>query len=271
MSIWESLLRRWRSCPSRACTNCWRSSAALYSLFSRRSPSSTAFRISAGRTTLSSCCSFSTSAPSFCFSSSIIGGSTDFTDTKKVERPAYRAGRFACRKGKPRSLGKQRTPLRCVIRTERYGDVTRFEMASVVSRCIGYSASAYLSRGVLIDCGFPGVARGVVALLARERAGGVMLTHHHQDHAGNAELVARSGIPVAASPATLAARRSPASFRFDRRVARGTPPRLRTPVAPFEHDGFWLIPAPGHSPDDHVVWHVSTGTLFGGDLYLGVK
>lgn len=187
-----------------------------------------------------------------------------------MERPAYRAGRCACRKGKPRSLGKQRT-LRYVIRTERYGDVTRFEMASAVSRCIGYSASAYLSRGVLIDCGFPRVARGVAALLARERPSGVMVTHHHEDHAGNAELVARSGIPMAASPATLAALRSPGSIRLYRRVTWGTPPPLRTPVVPFEHDDLRLIPAPGHSHDHHVVWDASTGTLFGGDLYLGVK
>ncbi len=158
-----------------------------------------------------------------------------------------------------------------MIRTERYGDVTRFEMASVMSRCIGYSASAFLTRGVLIDCGFPRVARAVAALVVRERPSGVMLTHHHEDHAGNAELVARAEIPMAASPATLAALRSPTSIRLYRRVTWGTPPPLRTPVVPFAHDDFRLIPAPGHSHDHHVVWDASTGTLFGGDLYLGVK
>lgn len=98
-----------------------------------------------------------------------------------------------------------------------------------------------------------------------------MLTHHHEDHAGNAELVARAEIPMAASPATLAALRSPTSIRLYRRVTWGTPPPLRTPVVPFAHDDFRLIPAPGHSHDHHVVWDASTGTLFGGDLYLGVK
>lgn len=144
-------------------------------------------------------------------------------------------------------------------------------MASVVSRSIGYSASAYLVRGVLIDCGFPGVAPGVAALLDRERPSGVMVTHHHEDHAGNAELVARAGIPLAASQATLAALRSPAPIRLYRRLTWGTPPPLRTPVVSFEDDDFRLVPAPGHSADHHVVWDASTGTLFGGDLYLGVK
>ncbi len=32
-----------------------------------------------------------------------------------------------------------------------------------------------------------------------------------------------------------------------------------------------MIHTPGHSPDHHAVWHASTGTLFAGDLFLGVK
>jgi hypothetical protein len=71
--------------PSLAWTKCCRSSAALYSLFSRRSPSSTAFLISWGRVTLSSYCNRSTSSPSFCFSASIICSRT--VSYKKLERP----------------------------------------------------------------------------------------------------------------------------------------------------------------------------------------
>jgi glyoxylase-like metal-dependent hydrolase (beta-lactamase superfamily II) len=158
-----------------------------------------------------------------------------------------------------------------VIRTERYGDVTRFEMVSAVSRLVGYSASAYLARGVLVDCGFPGVGREMARLLERERPRGVMLTHHHEDHAGNAELVARLGIPLAMAAATMAELRAPASIRLYRRLTWGSPPPLRAMVTPFEHDELQLIPAPGHSHDHHVVWDPTTGTLFGGDLYLGVK
>jgi len=36
--------------------------------------------------------------------------------------------------------------------------------------------------------------------------------------------------------------------------------------APFE-----CIPTPGHSDDHHVVWDTDTGTVFGGDLFIGVK
>ena len=61
-SIFESSDMRHARCPIRACTNCCRSSAALYSAFSRRSPSSTALLIRSGSSTLSSRVSASTSS-----------------------------------------------------------------------------------------------------------------------------------------------------------------------------------------------------------------
>ena len=158
-----------------------------------------------------------------------------------------------------------------MIQTERYGDVTRFEMASTVSRLVGYSASAFLVRRALVDCGFHAVAGECRSLLERVRPAGIFLTHYHEDHAGNAELVARSGIPLSASGATLAELRDPAPIRLYRRLTWGVTPPLRSPVAAFEPEGLSLLPAPGHSRDHHVVWDSTTGTLFGGDLYLGVK
>jgi glyoxylase-like metal-dependent hydrolase (beta-lactamase superfamily II) len=32
-----------------------------------------------------------------------------------------------------------------------------------------------------------------------------------------------------------------------------------------------MRPTPGHSPDHHVVWDAERGTVFGGDLFIGVK
>jgi endoribonuclease LACTB2 len=158
-----------------------------------------------------------------------------------------------------------------MIRIERHDDVTRFEMASVSARLIGYSASMFLARGVLIDCGFHRARRDVAAVLARHRPAGVFLTHHHEDHAGNVELVARSGIPICASPETLARARAAAPIRFYRRVTWGAAPALRADITPFETADFALIAAPGHSPDHHVVLDRTDGTVFGGDLFLGVK
>jgi glyoxylase-like metal-dependent hydrolase (beta-lactamase superfamily II) len=158
-----------------------------------------------------------------------------------------------------------------MLQVERFGDVTRFEMASAASRMIGYSASAYLVRGILIDCGFHAARREMDAILERERPRGVFVTHYHEDHAGNIERVARRGIPIAASEETLAIVRAPAPIRFYRRCTWGSAPPLLSSIRAFEPDRLQLVSAPGHCADHHVVWDASDGTLFGGDLYLGVK
>jgi glyoxylase-like metal-dependent hydrolase (beta-lactamase superfamily II) len=42
-------------------------------------------------------------------------------------------------------------------------------------------------------------------------------------------------------------------------------------MVPFESESMRLVAAPGHSSDHHVVWDDTDGTLYGGDLFLGVK
>lgn len=158
-----------------------------------------------------------------------------------------------------------------MIRTERHGDVVRFEMFSRRSRLIGFSVSAFLVRGSLVDTGFPRVGDEVEQLLAHERLQGVMVTHAHEDHAGNIARVARRGIPIAAHPDTLAHSRTPQPLAPYRRFTWGEPLPLVSPVTPFDPDGLEMIHTPGHSRDHHVVWDSATGTLFAADLFIGVK
>ena len=85
-----------------------------------------------------------------------------------------------------------------MVRLERHGDVTRVHLASRRSRLIGYSASAYLVRGVLVDTGFHAVRRDVSRLVDEMRPRGAVVTHEHEDHAGNVELLARRGVTAMA-------------------------------------------------------------------------
>lgn len=158
-----------------------------------------------------------------------------------------------------------------MLQIEHHGDVTRIVMSSAVTRAVGYTVSAFLVRGVLIDLGFPTVAREVAAILDRARPAAAIITHHHEDHAGNAALAARRGLPIAASDETLALLTAPAAIHVYRRVIWGTPPAVDVPVTRFESDALRLIATPGHSTDHHVVWDAERETLFAGDLFLGVK
>lgn len=157
------------------------------------------------------------------------------------------------------------------LRIQSHGDVTQVLMSSAVGRSIGYDVSAYLVRGVLVDLGFPLVTRALGRYLTRARPDGILITHHHEDHGGNAELAARMGIPIGASDATLALLQEPGRLPFHRRFIWGNPTPLHTPITRFASDALRLVPTPGHAPDHHIVWDAERETIFGGDLFLGVK
>jgi glyoxylase-like metal-dependent hydrolase (beta-lactamase superfamily II) len=158
-----------------------------------------------------------------------------------------------------------------VIRLESYGDVLRIRMATARSRLVGYEVSAYVIRGALVDCGFPAAGRELAALLDARPVRGVAVTHYHEDHAGNVALLSRRGLPVLAAAETLALARTRAYVHLYRRFTWGRMPPLTGVPAPFAPDDLALVPTPGHSPDHHVVWDAAGETLFGGDLFLGLR
>ena len=146
-----------------------------------------------------------------------------------------------------------------------YG-VTRVHLWSRLGRAVGYTVSAYLTRGVLVDTGFPRAAAEVRALLAHERPRAVVVTHAHEDHGGNAALVAAAGIPVVASAATLAALRAPEALPYYRRAVWGLPAALPAGSGVEEHPaleaaGLCRLAAAGHAADHSVVWDEERGHL----------
>jgi glyoxylase-like metal-dependent hydrolase (beta-lactamase superfamily II) len=110
---------------------------------------------------------------------------------------------------------------------------------------------------------------------AQSRAGrpvvGAIVTHRHEDHAGNVEALARLGVPLLMSEATRRAVEHVGPIGLYRHVTWGQMRALRTPVPTFDAAPLTLVPTPGHSSDHHAVWDPRTATLFGGDLFLGVR
>jgi glyoxylase-like metal-dependent hydrolase (beta-lactamase superfamily II) len=140
---------------------------------------------------------------------------------------------------------------------------------------------------VLIDCGFSALWPALRLGLRRhglrpEQLGGVLLTHRHSDHAGNAiRLNQRHGVPILAHAADAAVLR-----RVAPRPAMQTPlnlgggiarienllrPRLDA-VQPFEQGdtvaGLEVIWMPGHTEGSAFLYHRPSGALFSGDTLL---
>ena len=159
-----------------------------------------------------------------------------------------------------------------MIEIQRYDNVERIRLASWGSRIAGMDVSAYLVDGILVDSGFPRARTVLTQFLDERSVIGAMLTHYHEDHAGNAELLASRGIPLLMHPITLEHLRAPADIRAYRRIVWGTPRAVTSlSTAPADLSPLQFVFTPGHSPDHQIVWDPGRETLFSGDLWLGVR
>ncbi len=158
-----------------------------------------------------------------------------------------------------------------MLREERHDDVTRLMFESWRSRSMSFSVSVYAVRGAMIDTAFPDVRRELGAWMDAHNPTGAIVTHYHEDHAGNVEQLATRGMPMWIARETLAKVRVPEPILAYRHWCWGSQPPLVSPVIPFTHPSLELIHTPGHSTEHHVVWDAERETIFGADLFLGVK
>jgi glyoxylase-like metal-dependent hydrolase (beta-lactamase superfamily II) len=132
---------------------------------------------------------------------------------------------------------------------------------------------SYAVGDTLVDTGLSCEAEAMARFARDAGIRRALLTHHHEDHAGNAALLAGQGVEVLASTETapLVARGLP--IRFYQHVLWGAAPVARaTPFAgetvPLGRFEARVVPAPGHC-EDQVVFHVpSEGWLFSGDVFI---
>ncbi|HYC52503.1 MAG TPA: MBL fold metallo-hydrolase [Gemmatimonadaceae bacterium] len=157
-----------------------------------------------------------------------------------------------------------------MIEATRYGNVTRLRMWTRRSAMVGYDVSAYLMDGVLIDTGFPRVLPNLDKAVAELRPRGAIVTHWHEDHAGNAPALAPS-LPLWLPSHTEEKLRERQQVKLYRHFTWGRPPALTVEPRSFDTGRLECIATPGHSPDHHVVFEPHSGTLFSGDLWLGVR
>lgn len=155
------------------------------------------------------------------------------------------------------------------VALEPHGDVLRVRLSHWRSRAFGYEVSAYIYRGTLVDTGFPAVADELAAVAFEHGVDGALVTHHHEDHSGGVAALAAQRLPVGMSPATRQLMRE-LHVPLYRRAVWGWPSRSEL-VAPYVPSGLTLLATPGHSVDHHVIWDAERSTMFGGDLFLGVK
>ena len=158
-----------------------------------------------------------------------------------------------------------------MIEVTAHGDVRRVRMWTRRTRAAGYDVSAFLVRGILVDTGFRHVQGELVALVRASCPRGAIVTHHHEDHSGNAPALADAGVPLWMSDSTERRLRERPQVKLYRHVVWGRPRALGGAYARLDPAPLQVIATPGHAADHHVVFDPGTATLFSADLWLGVK
>jgi glyoxylase-like metal-dependent hydrolase (beta-lactamase superfamily II) len=159
-----------------------------------------------------------------------------------------------------------------MLELERFDDVTRLRFSTWRSRMAGYSVSCYAVRGVVIDAAFSDAGPDLFRWIRETRPAGVIVTHAHDDHGGNAQLLAKNGVPMFMHADTENLLRTPQPRGPHRRWAWGAMPLLTVDVPRFTPPReLEIVEARGHSPDHYVVLDRERETVFAADLFLGVK
>ena len=138
--------------------------------------------------------------------------------------------------------------------------------------------ACYRIGRTLIDTGAPNQWRHVRSWVeAQHESHGidrVVVTHHHEDHAGNAGRIQKLlDVPVYAPASSVERLREGFAMEWYRHVVWGRPARVEAEPVPEAlplADGTALrpIPAPGHADDMACYLADAHGLLFSADLYI---
>lgn len=146
-------------------------------------------------------------------------------------------------------------------------------METLRSRLAGYGVYVFRAGPFLIDAGFGNAQSQLLRWPGLAGATTCLLTHHDEDHSGNAAALTRYGITVAAPSRVVDRLRRRAPIRLYRRWmwGRGAFAALELLKGEAIGDGWRLLPVytPGHSDDHYVYYEPDRRLVFSADLYIG--
>ncbi len=134
----------------------------------------------------------------------------------------------------------------------------------------------YVVGDSLIDTGQTLMAAAVEAFIDGRRIGRILLTHHHEDHSGNAAMIARAcQARVMGHPLTAYKMQHIRPIMPYQHLVWGQSRPVDVLPLPTEvvADEYRFLPihTPGHSNDHTCYLEPDHGWLFSGDLYLGER
>jgi len=132
----------------------------------------------------------------------------------------------------------------------------------------------YYIDGLLIDTGQPKMRKEILEKLNLLQVNQIYLTHHHEDHSGNAPALQKQfNCPVYASSPCCEMMKNPPSISFAQHIFWGDRPAnfdliAKDDVIETEKYSFQIIPVPGHAVDMVALYEPKKRWLFTADLYV---
>jgi len=163
-----------------------------------------------------------------------------------------------------------------MLRSSEHGPVRYFALAKSWAGRTIMSTGVFYVDGTLIDTGPSNAQVEFARILGKVDAEQVVLTHHHEDHVGNAAFAANHlDRPPLAHSLALSFMRHPEPLPLYRRVTWGMPPPVQAEALgktlhTREHT-FEVIHTPGHAPDHVALYEPEQRWLFAGDLYISPR
>jgi len=158
------------------------------------------------------------------------------------------------------------------VRRKLFGEIEAFELGYGPFWNPPLTVHFYLLDGVAIDSGQRRMTAVARQIFERWRPGRLLLTHHHEDHSGNAALAQSLGADLFAPSSILEKLRRGFPILPYQHIAWGTATPVEAKPLPLriETGRYTLeaLPTPGHSRDHTVFLEAEQGWLFSGDLYI---
>jgi glyoxylase-like metal-dependent hydrolase (beta-lactamase superfamily II) len=162
------------------------------------------------------------------------------------------------------------------LKQKDFGEVQAYELGWSPMGRPAMTVHFYIMDGICIDTALRHMQKEVVNCIANHQVHTIVLTHHHEDHSGNAASLNKTlQIPILGHPQTIKKMQQPFSILPYQHYAWGSalPVAMETLPETVQSDHIDLKPihTPGHSRDHTVFWEKNKGWLFSGDLFIAER
>lgn len=162
------------------------------------------------------------------------------------------------------------------LKKKDLGRVQAFEMGWSPVGKPAMTVHFYVVDGICIDTGFRRMQKEAVVSVKQHQIDRIILTHHHEDHSGNAAALHEAfNVPVLGHPATVDKMQRRFKILPYQHYAWGSARPVEMQELPEAvqsgHIELHAIHTPGHSRDHTVFLEKKQGWLFSGDLFIAER